>query len=43
MFRDIAQQLIESNRSRMELERLTENVGFHIAQPEEEKSRGCSC
>ena len=44
MFKDIAQQLIESNRSRIELERLTEDSGFRVVYTEDSgNSNGCSC
>jgi len=44
MFFDISQQLIESNRSKMELERLTEDSSFRVARPEDDtNANGCSC
>ena len=44
MFADIAKQLAESNRSKLDLERLTENNGFKVTNLEEsEDLNRCSC
>jgi len=43
MFTDISQQLIETNRSKMELERLTEDSAFVVHSEENESESGCSC
>jgi len=43
MFTDISHQLIETNRSKLELERLTEDSAFVIHTEEIESENGCSC
>lgn len=42
MFSDIASQLVESNRSRIELQALDHN-SFKISQPEPLEEPSCSC
>lgn len=42
MFIDIAQQLVESNRSRIELQRLDHN-SFKITNPEPPDEPSCNC
>lgn len=42
MFADIAKQLIENNRSRIELERLSEQTnGFQVVFQEDKDNYGC--
>lgn len=46
MFAEIAKLLVESNRSRIELERLTENNGLKltgIEETTEDYNNKCSC
>lgn len=44
MFSEIAKQLVESNRSRIDLERLTENNGLKLTTiSDTENTSRCSC
>lgn len=46
MFQEIAKQLTEANRSKMELERLTQTVGFRVSHEDIDDSNkpfGCFC